>query len=209
MTTLHPRRAFIAAAGGTALSLVTGPGHADRPPVVDRNVDRNKAERYQLPREGSDINVGGAKIAIHRPLDDVLKVVMSFRKYHQILPRLETSKLVARGPEYHDVYMRAPILRGMYNIWTVARFTEPLPHGRRGKKVLGAMRKGNLEAFDGRWQLHPCSDKRTILRLELYLIPKVPVPSAWITPELMWAADKGVTAVRDLAECGKSSVKGD
>ncbi len=202
-----PRRAFIAAAGGAALSLVAGPARADRPAVAPR--DRNTATRYKLPREGSDVEVGGAVIAIHRPLQDVLDVVMSFRKYHRILPRLEVSRVVGRGPDHHDVYMRAPILRGMYNIWTVARFSGPSAYGTRGKRVRGVMRKGNLEAFDGEWRLHPCSAKRTILRLELYLIPKVPVPSSWITPELMWAADKGVTAVRDLAECGQSTVKDD
>ena len=69
------------------------------------------------------------------------------------------------------------------------------------------MKKGNLESFEGAWKMYPCSSKRTVLRLELFLDVNVPVPDSWITPELAWAADKGVTAVRDAAECGMSSVK--
>jgi len=97
----------------------------------------------------------------------------------------------------------------MYHIWAVSEFVGPLDWRSHGKRIVGKMKKGNVRAFDGAWKMHPCGPNRTILRLELFMIPKVPVPDAWITPELMWAAGKGVTAVRDMAECRESSVKND
>ena len=177
--------------------------------VGEARADRSKAKGYRRSRRGTDVDVGGAIIGVNKPIDEVLKVCMTFRKYSRILPRLETTRLVGRRGKKHDVYMRAPILRGMYSIWMVSEFTGPLQWRTHGKRIVGKMKKGNLEAFDGQWKLHPCGPKRTILRLELFLIPKVPVPSSWIAPELEWAAKKGVTGVRDIAECGKSTVKDD
>lgn len=188
------RRGFLHAATAAAASTLF--------PCV-ASADRSVAERYRKPRAGSTVEVGGAIIGINTSVADVLMVVKKYRKYHKILPRLTTSKVVARKGNTSDVYMRAPILRGMYNIWVVSKFTGPLPWGKRGKRIVGKMSKGNVDAFDAVWKMHPCGPKRTILRLELYLIPKVPVPDSWITPELEWAASRSVTAVRDMAECGR------
>jgi ribosome-associated toxin RatA of RatAB toxin-antitoxin module len=187
------RRGFLHAASA-ALATTLLPGVA----LADRSV----AESYRKPRAGSKVDVGGAMIGVNAPMNDVLKVVMKYRKYHTILPRLKTSKVMARKGNTSDVYMRAPILRGMFNIWAVTKFSGPLPWGKHGKKIIGKMTKGNVEAFDGVWKLNACGSRRCIVRLELFLIPKVPVPTSWITPELEWASRKGVTAVRDMAECG-------
>jgi hypothetical protein len=38
------------------------------------------------------------------------------------------------------------------------------------------------------------------VKLELLVDPKLPLPGSAVTPELQYAADKAVTAVRDKAE---------
>jgi hypothetical protein len=172
------------------------------------DVDRSVAKRYRLPTPGSDVDTGGAIVGVHAPIDRVLKVVMRFGRYIDILPRLSASKVVAKKGKATDVYLRAPILGGVAHVWGVARFT-PTPYAKKGKKVVARYVKGNLDGFRGTWKLYPCSDVRTVLRLELYLVPKLPLPASIITPELEWAADKGVTAVRDIVECGRSTVKDD
>ncbi len=167
-----------------------------------------RAKRYRLPMPGSNIGIGGATLGIYAPMDDVLKVLLDFRKYHTILPRLEQSRIVGKADGKTDVYVRAPILRGVAHIWGVIRFGPPKPWAGEGKTLTGRLVKGNVEAYHGRWRLYPCGKERTILQCEQFVDLKIPVPSSLVTPELEWAADKAVTAVRDIAECGQSSVSG-
>ena len=49
-------------------------------------------------------------------------------------------------------------------------------------------------------------DTHTIVKLELLVDPKLPIPGPMLTPELQSAADKAVTAVRDRAENPKAVV---
>jgi ribosome-associated toxin RatA of RatAB toxin-antitoxin module len=178
------------------------------PALRAEDVDRTRATRYRFPTPNSDIETGGAIIGVNGPMAEVFKVVTSYARYVDILPRLSMSKVVKRDDESQDVYLRAPILNGVANIWGVSRFT-PYKWGTKGKKVVGRYLKGNLDAFHGLWKMYPCGPRRTVLRLELFVDPQVPVPASSITPELEWASDKGVTAVRDIVECDSSSVKDD
>ena len=179
-------------------------------PTIARAVEpggkRLKAKRYRLPMAGSNVGIGGATLGIYAPMDDVLKVVLDFKRYHTILPRLEQSRIVGKKDGKTDVYVRAPILRGVVHIWGVIRFGPPKPWAGEGKTLTGRLVKGNVEAYHGRWKLYPCGKDRTILQCEQFMELKIPVPSSLVTPELEWAADKAVTAVRDIAECGESTV---
>ncbi len=161
---------------------------------------RAKAKRYRLNTPGSGIDTGGAVILVEAPMDAVLKVVQDYRQYRKILPRLQQSRVLKRHGGKTDVYLRAPILHGAVSIWGVARFGQPKPWRKYGKILEGKLVKGNLNAWQGRWKMLPKGPNRTALWLEMFVDPKFPMPDAWITPELMWASDKGVTAVRDMAE---------
>ncbi len=167
---------------------------------------RLSAERYRLPMPGSDIEIGGAVIGVYAPMSDVLKVVLKFSNYHKILPRLEQSRIVGKKGDQTDLYVRAPILRGVAYIWGVMRFGAPVPWAGKGKTLTGRLVKGNLEAYHGRWKLYPCGSERTILQCEQFIDLKIPLPASMVTPELEWASDTGVTAVRDIAECGEPTV---
>jgi hypothetical protein len=197
-----PRRRLVAALGAGAGALFL--------PTVALGRDRSIAERYRKPTAGSDIDTGGAIIGVNAPLAKVLRVVTRYDRYDQILPRLEQSRIVGKTPQGGtDVYVRAPILRGVAHVWGVGRFTKPRRWGKAGKVIVGSLVKGNLEAWNSRWVLHPCSPTRTILRFEMFAMLIIPVPTSQVTPELMWASDMAVTAVRDMAECGRSTVAND
>lgn len=170
--------------------------------------DRSKAQRYRFPTPGSEIDSGGAIIGVNGPMKKVLAVVQDYKRYVDILPRLSMSRVVGRKGKGVDVYLRAPILRGVNHVWGVSRFT-PYKWRTKGKKIVARYQKGNLDAFFGQWKMYPCGPNRTVLRLELFLDPSVPVPAETITSELEWSADKGVTAVRDMVECNRSTVKDD
>ncbi len=183
---------------GIGVLLSGGSALAEEPPA-DR--DRSVAENYQLPVPGSDRIVAGATIGVNAPLADVKKLVLSYQRYKDILPRLQQSRVVAEENGVTDVYMRAPILHGLSAIWGLMRFQPPVPWRKRGFQVEGNLVKGNMEAWHGKWMAFPCGDKRTLLKLELYIDLEVPVPVSIVNRELLWAAGVGVTAVRDLSEC--------
>ena len=80
---MRDRRRFLAAGAGLVTASVL-------PNIAW--ADRSKAERYTKDHPRSDIDTGGAIIGIHKPMEDVLRVVMKFRNYHKILPRHQTSR---------------------------------------------------------------------------------------------------------------------
>jgi len=176
--------------------------------AIAEEIDRRVARTHRIPTPGSRIETGVATIDVFGSVDQVLDVVLDYRKYNTILPRLETSRVVGKHKGATDVYLRAPILRGVAHVWGVARFTPPKRRATGGKEISGTLIKGNLDGWRGKWILHPCG-KRTILTMELFIDLQIPVPSKVVTKELEWAAGKGVTAVRDIVECGESGVKND
>lgn len=202
----HPltlsRRGLLVGSAAT-VALAAAPADAGKEP------GKAKAKRYRIDTRNSDIDTGAAVILVHAPLEQVLDVVLDFRKYHRILPRLEQSRIVRRNKGKTDVYLRAPVLNGAYNLWGIARFEPPKRYKSEGKLVKGRMVKGNINHWFGSWKLEPKDDQRTVLRMEMFVDPDVPVPDSWVTPELMWAADKGVTAVRDMAEDGRATARKD
>ncbi len=168
-----------------------------------------QAKRYRLPTAESAIDTGGAIILVQAPMEQVLAEVLRFDNYKNIFPRIEDTRVVARRGDTTDLYLRAPVLDGSMTIWAITRFSKPRPWGDHGQQVSSRLVKGNLDAWRGQWKLEPVTEKQTALRIELYIDVQLPVPDAWVTPELMWAAGKAVTAIRDTVEKGDSSVKHD
>lgn len=174
--------------------------------VPDSRVD---AESFRLDVPNSHIDVGGAHIRIQRSMEDVLAVLKKFAQYKDILPRITKSQVLGRRGRTTDVYLEAPILRGLVRAWGVARFTAPQRWGEEGLQIEGKMVKGNLESWWGTWKLQPCGDDCTVLRLEMFVDPSLPVPPEAVSEELEWACGKAVTAVRDVVELGESAMKND
>jgi len=200
MTSPRATRRTLLAAGATGLALTPVDALADNPYEV---------RRYFFKQEGQEYNTGGAIIRVKAPMEDVVKEVLKYRRYNQVLPRMKTSKIVGRdGKKSTDVYMRAPIFGGTMSIWFVSRFVGPLPWKWGGVKIVGNLVRSNVKSFIGTWKLHPCGkdDAETTLRLELNLVPKVPVPTGLLERSFRWAAEKGVVAMRDLTEKGESTV---
>ena len=164
----------------------------------------------RLPLPGTDIKLGVGRIVVHAPLAAVRAQVQRYNRYEKIFPRLSSSRIVGRKRgQYTDVYMRARILRGVAHIWGVMRFSEPARWANKGEKVTARYVDGNLDDFRGTWYMYPCGPNRTTLRLELFLDPSIFVPASVVNEWLGWGAGKAVSAVRDMAECGRSTVAKD
>ncbi len=175
-------------------------------PPADR--DRSVAENYRLPIADSDRIVAGATIGVNTAIADVKAILLSFARYKDILPRLQQSRVVAEENGVTDVYMRAPIMHGLSAIWGVMRFTPPSVWRKRGLQIAGNLTKGNMSVWTGKWMAFPCGEKRTLLKLELYIDIDVPVPVSLVNDQLLWACRFGVTSVRDMAECGATTGAG-
>jgi hypothetical protein len=187
------------------------PASPQGPPVGAPNPDRDRtvASNYTLPVEGTDVVIAGAAIDVHAPLEDVKRVLAAFHRYKEILPRLQQSRVVAENNGVTDVYLRAPILHGLTAVWGVARFAPFAPWRTRGVQLVGTLASGNLRKWSGKWMAFPCGERRTLLKLELFVETGMPIPTRIVNKWLLWASLKGVTAVRDMAECGKSLVSKD
>ena len=170
---------------------------------------RTDAESFRLDVPNSHIDAGGAEIRIRSSMERVLAVVRDFAEYKEILPRITKSQVLGRRGPATDVYMEAPILRGLVRAWGVARFAAPQKWGEGGLQIEGKLVKGNLDGWWGTWKLQPCGDSCTMLRLEMFVEPSLPVPPASVSEELEWACDAAVTAVRDVVELGESTRKTD
>ena len=187
------------------------PSESAIPPVPDDapERDRSVAENYSLPVAGTDLVICGATIGVNAPLASVKRVLLTFHRYKEILPRLQQSRVVAESEGATDVYMRAPIMNGLAAIWGVARFAPVAPWRTRGIQLTGSLVSGNIQKWTGRWMAFPCGERRTLVKVELFCEVGLPIPSRIVTKWLLWACRKSVTAVRDMAECGTSTVAKD
>ena len=159
-----------------------------------------KTERYNVALAGASIRAGGGRTAVNAPLAEVRKVVQDFGHYADFMPRFKRSRIVGKNGLDTDVYLQVEILHGAATIWAVTRFNPPASEG-SGERIEGRMQsQGNVDDLRSVWHLYPVDDNHTILKLELLIVPKVPLPGSVVTGELEYAADKAVSSARDRAE---------
>ena len=188
----------------TAFVLVaTGAVGQTSPPAGDeaaRLVSSRSTVVYDLAMGSSSIRAGGAMVAINAPVAAVRAVITDYAHYQEIVPGFQRTRVVAKGPQGTDVYLAAPILHGAATLWAVTRFPPPVPEG-PGERI-EAHRNGdaNVEDFRATWHLYPVDDNHSLLKLELLMVPKLPLPGGLLTPHFQMAASAAVKACRDRAE---------
>jgi ribosome-associated toxin RatA of RatAB toxin-antitoxin module len=161
---------------------------------------RGKAQRYTFKTTAppSNIDSGGAAIFVNAPASTVRAIVLDYRHYPDVIKPLSQSKLLSRKNGTSELYLEAPILHGAAKVWAVVQALPPTKEGVWEKFDMKYVR-GNVDDMHIVWKLRPVDEKHSILKMEVFVDPTLPVPSALVTPELSYAADKAVTAVRDKA----------
>ncbi|HET9953163.1 MAG TPA: hypothetical protein VFQ61_01595 [Polyangiaceae bacterium] len=185
---------------GLAAPAGIAPAHAD-----ERRPE--KAERYRRPVPSQSIEAGCARLGVNASLETVRKVVNDFDRYASFVKRYKdgrlqlqvTAKLLGRSGEKKDVYLEVPILRGTSKVWGMLRF-DPVKVVGDEEILEGHLLKGNVERLDARWRLRRIEAGRTLVALELLIVPKVPVPRDVVTGELEFVSDVSVSGVRNEAE---------
>jgi ribosome-associated toxin RatA of RatAB toxin-antitoxin module len=186
--------ASVLAGGSAARAEATGQSE------VERLVRSHATERYSVAVQGYSIRAGGGMTAINAPLATVRRTVTDYGHYADFMPRFQKSRIVAKSGPNTDVYLQVSILHGAANIWAVTRFGPPSPEG-GGERIEGRLHgQGNVDELLAVWHLLPVDENRTIAKLELLIVPKLPLPGSVVTPELEYASDQAVSATRDRAE---------
>ena len=184
----------VLAAGGAARAETTGQGE------VERLVRTHATERYNVAVQGYSIRAGGGMTAINAPLSTVRRTVTDYGRYADFMPRFQKSRIVGKSGPNTDVYLQVSILHGAANIWAVTRFGPPIAEG-AGERIEGRLHgQGNVDQMIAIWHLQPVDENRTIAKLELLIVPKLPLPGSVVTPELEYASDQAVSATRDRVE---------
>ncbi len=192
-------RILSASTSALALLLLPLSAVADTHADASRLRDAGKAERFQLP-SNSPIPIGGAQIFVNAPLSSVRRAVQDYAHYAEFMPGFKRSRVVQKHKDFTDVYLQVPILHGAATVWAVTRFAAPKKEANGTEVIEGTMQQGNVHDFRATWRLIPVDATHTILRAEMLIVPKLPLPGSVVTPELSYASDKAVTASRTRAE---------
>jgi len=147
----------------------------------------------------SSIDTGGAAIYVNAPIATVRKIVQDYGHYSQLNLPFQQSRVLSKKKGSSEVYLSVPVIHGSVTIWAVVQIPPPVKDG-DGEKIVAKYERGNLGDFRATWRLRAVDADHTVLKLELLVDPKMPVPTAAITNELKSASDKAVTAVRDKAQ---------
>jgi len=156
-----------------------------------------KIQRYDVQSAG--LNAGAAKTIVNAPEQVVRGVVTDFGRYDTFISRFRAAKIVGRVGDKTDVYLQVPIMKGTVKIWGVVRFDPPKPSG-NDQVITGKLVQGNVKRLDAVWRIRKVSAEQTELRLELLIVPQLPLPDSMVLPELRNAAAKAVDGSRNEAE---------
>jgi len=137
-------------------------------------------ERDTVDPENNMPTVGGY-VRVHAPLDVALQVATEFGDYKDLNPQyIEQSTVVDKPGDATDVYLRVPTVIHEY-VWAVVRFkpvTTPTGYAYRGDEV-----KGNLDDLRIYWRIVP-NGGDVVAQFEFLADPHLPIPRAWIMPEV-------------------------
>jgi ribosome-associated toxin RatA of RatAB toxin-antitoxin module len=201
--TLLPRRHLASAAICLGFASLLAPLAAlaeGNDAEAQRLAQKRSAERYNVEVPGASLRAGGAAIFVDAPMPVVRKVVTEYSKYASYIPRFQKSKVISKKDGKSDVYLQVPILNGAATVWSLTRFEPPAKEGTNGELIQGKMLEGNVNDLRGWFHLRPVDEGHTVLKLELLISLKLPLPGKLVTPELEFASDQAVTAIRDRAE---------
>jgi len=154
----------------------------------------HKTQRYD-----AKAGAGGARTMVLAPDGVVKSVVTDFARYDSFIKQFKSAKIVGKVGDKTDVYLQVPIMHGAVKIWGIVRFDPIKPSG-NDQVITGTLIKGNVKRLDATWRIHKVDEQNTELRLELSIVPSMPVPDFVILDELRYAADKAVSGTRDEAE---------
>jgi ribosome-associated toxin RatA of RatAB toxin-antitoxin module len=150
----------------------------------------------QIAEAGSSISWGHAVAVIHKPIDEVLPIVVDYANYVKFMPNFTTSKVLAQRGNRAMVYMEVSVASGTLTLWGQLKFSEGEPEGTT-RIIEARLLEGNLDAFSATWRLTPVdAGAATQVDFKIFVDPNMPLPSSVFSRENEKAAGKTVRALR-------------
>jgi ribosome-associated toxin RatA of RatAB toxin-antitoxin module len=166
---------------------------SDAAPVT-RNV-----ERFTVKVPNSNREAGAARTLAHVSSEHLRSVVTDYARYSTTIRTFKNARVVGRSGGRTDVYLEVPILNGFSKIWAIVRFEAPEEKGNQ-HVIRGRLVRGNVKRLDATWRIEKVDEQKSVLSLELSMIPNFPAPTSVVSTELRKAAGKAVNATRNEAE---------
>jgi ribosome-associated toxin RatA of RatAB toxin-antitoxin module len=159
------------------------------------------AKAVAIPIEGTDLIRGRSTVKVSRPIEKVREQVFAFAQYPDFMPHYKKAKVLGRAPSGgRDVYMEIEALNGAVSFWTRVDIPRA-PVIVDGTEVYEAKYlDGNVKDFKATWRIKKLDDATTELSLEVFLQPKLPLPTSILNGENLKGAASGVGAMRARIE---------
>jgi ribosome-associated toxin RatA of RatAB toxin-antitoxin module len=156
-------------------------------------------ERFMVKVPNSRVDAGAARALAHASSEGLRSVVTDYARYSSIIAQFKNARVVGRSGGHTDVYLEVPILSGFSTVWAVVRFEAPEAKGNQ-HIIRGRLVRGNVRRLDATWRIEKIDEQKSVLTLELLMVPKLPAPTSVVSAELRKAAGKAVNAARNEAE---------
>src|SRR5262249_24093395 len=126
---------------------------------------------------GTGIQRIRSTITVDAPVDRVRAVMFDYARYPEFMPMYEKASVLSTTPAGGRVVQMQ--LGGIVHLWMRFEISPPATSG-GVERYEGRLVKGNVKAFQPRWELEPRGD-RTRVTVESFLDPDLPlVPSGLV-----------------------------
>lgn len=150
-----------------------------------------------VPIPGTGLVRGRSTLTIAAPIDKVRAVVLDFPHYPAFMPHYQACRVLGRGRDgaAREVYMEVAALHGAVKMW--ARVDVSKPAAADGVEVHESkLLEGNIKDLKATWRLKKIDEKSTELTLEIFLLPRLPLPDKLVNQENLNGSAAAVMAVK-------------
>ncbi|MDI1478804.1 SRPBCC family protein [Polyangium sp. y55x31] len=187
--------------GALGLVGVLGGGEARAEPARGAASAAANPTAVAVPIPGSDLVRGRAKVIVAAPIDAVRARVLAFGEYARFMPHYSSSKILGRTKSGdREIYMEVTALHGAVRFWARMAVRKSVAAAGGVETYDVSMLEGNVKDFHAVWRLRAIDEARTELELEVFLLPRVPLPASLLNTENLQGASKGVRAMRSFVE---------
>jgi ribosome-associated toxin RatA of RatAB toxin-antitoxin module len=148
---------------------------------------------------GSRLVRGRSTITIAAPIEKVRQVVLDFPNYPAFMPHYQSCRVLSQGRDgASEVYMEVVALNGAVKMWAQVNVVKTvLADGTETYET--KFIKGNVKDLKALWRLKKIDDRSTEVSLEVFLLPRLPLPVAVVNKENLDGSAAAVVAVKQRA----------
>jgi hypothetical protein len=143
---------------------------------------------------------GRSTAVVEAPLERVRAAVLAFDSYAGFMPHYRTSRILDRSVSETQVYMQVAALGGLVKMGAQITFPSKASEASGWQEYASRFDGGNVRDFRAVWRMRELAPSRTLLSLEVFLLPKLPLPTATLNGENTKGAREGVEAMRKHIE---------